>query len=193
MAQATPTRERIPRRTTAIPITMTGEPINQHKDVTMTTSSTTAAKPSPQKPGDSVCNSYLQSYQEFSQEVSKSAGNLSQHLKHSKKGRIMDTLAALDKCTPTKESPGMKRWWTICQVSSFLCTVDIAFLVFLCVNRYEEETCSPHFLFHFLYLKFTGRTFSPSLNTLWSVWNSHRFQTTHCLCRRHAARQQSSR
>jgi len=108
MAQTTPTRERIPRRTTSIPITMTGEPkVNQ--EFTMTTSPTTAATLSPQKPSDSVCNSYLQSYQKFSQEASQSAGNMSQHLKQSKKGRIMDTLAALDKSTTAKQLSGMKK------------------------------------------------------------------------------------
>jgi len=97
-----------PRRTTAIPIPMTGEPLPVEFTISSPSTVPSLLKTSPQKASDSVCNSYLKSYQKFSQEVSQSAEAVGQHIRNSKKSRIMETLAALDKDNTTKQSLGLK-------------------------------------------------------------------------------------
>jgi len=109
MSNAKTPRAGSPRRATAIPITMTGEPLIVEFTIPSPSHSSAAPKSSPKKASDSVCNSYLKSYENFGKEVRESVGAVGTHLRNSKKGRIMETLAALDKGSATKQLSGLKR------------------------------------------------------------------------------------
>lgn len=53
---------------------------------------------------DEVCNSYLESYKNFSDSSGSQEASISTVQKNSKKGKIDATLAALEKQSPSKKS-----------------------------------------------------------------------------------------
>lgn len=60
----------------------------------------TLTKNTRKTPSDQVCNSYLDSYANFSKEAVKKSDAAAETLRRSKKGKITQTLAALEALSP---------------------------------------------------------------------------------------------